>query len=36
VTSSGQTIDGATTVSLTSQYSSMKMASDNANWQVIQ
>jgi lysophospholipase L1-like esterase len=35
-TSNGQTIDGAATASLTSQYSSKKMASDNANWQVIQ
>jgi lysophospholipase L1-like esterase len=35
-TTGGQTIDGASTVSLTSQYSSRKMASDNANWQVIQ
>jgi lysophospholipase L1-like esterase len=35
-TTGGQTIDGVGTVSLTSQYSSRKMASDNANWQVIQ
>jgi lysophospholipase L1-like esterase len=34
--SSNQTIDGAATVSLATQYSSRKMASDNANWQVLQ
>ncbi len=35
-TTASQTIDGATAVSLTAQYASRKVASDNANWQVIQ